>query len=52
MNFDYGETIPWFGTNGGGTQIKSSVNFGNLVEGVNYEVLEKMFYDGTNWIPQ
>lgn len=52
MNFNYGEAIPWFGTNGGGTQIKSSVNFGNLVEGVNYEVLEKMFYDGTNWIPQ
>ncbi len=52
MNFDYGEAIPWFGTNGGGTQIKSSVNFGNLVEGVNYEVLEKMFFNGTNWIPQ
>lgn len=48
LSFEYGEAIPWFGKNGGATQIKSNINFTQLKEGVDYEVISKWKYSITD----
>lgn len=50
LKFEYGEAIPWFNTMGNADQVKSTINFNNLVEGVHYEVLEKLKFVNGNWI--
>lgn len=39
--FTFGEVISWFKQSGGAVQIKSNVNFKNLIEGIHYVILEK-----------
>jgi len=50
LKFEYGETIPWFNTAGNAEQIKSSYNFGNLIEGVHYDIVEKFVFQNGQWV--
>ena len=50
ITFEYGEAVPWFNVPGYADQVKSNVNFSNLKEGIDYEILEILKFDGTNWI--
>lgn len=49
LKFDFGEAIPWFNTLGNADQIKSSIKFSDLVEGVDYEIVEKLKYINGQW---
>ncbi|WP_317898810.1 hypothetical protein [Aurantibacillus circumpalustris] len=50
LKFDFGEAIPWFNTSGTADQIKSSIKFSDLIEGIDYQVIEKLKYVNGNWI--
>lgn len=50
LQFEYGEAIPWFNAAGNADQIKSNYNFNNLIEGVHYDVVEKLVYQNGQWV--
>jgi hypothetical protein len=50
LKFEYGEAIPWFNASGNANQIKSSYNFGNLTEGVDYDIIERLVYQNGQWV--
>ena len=50
LKFEYGESIPWFNASGNADQIKSSYNFGNLIEGVDYDIIERLVYQNGQWV--
>ena len=50
LSFEYGETIPWFNLTGNADQIKSTINFLDLKEGIHYEIIEVFKYQNNNWL--
>jgi hypothetical protein len=50
LEFTYGEAIPWFNRTGFGEQVKSTIRFDDLVEGLHYEILERLKYVNGQWV--
>jgi hypothetical protein len=50
LKFEYGEAIPWFQVAGNADQIKSTINFKELIKGVHYEIIETLRYSSGKWV--
>jgi hypothetical protein len=50
LKVDYGDVAPWFGKQGLGDQIKSSVSFKYLKDKGYIEIVEQLEYKGGQWI--
>lgn len=48
LKFDYGDVQPWFGKQGLGDQVKSSVDFKQLKNYI--EILEQFEFKNKKWI--